>query len=63
MRPGTGRFGLRNLRATRPVTAEVTRSLKQAGWRVVRVWECALARKRSAATVRRIAKAVTIADH
>lgn len=40
---------------------EVTRTLKKAGWRVVRVWECALARKRSAATVRRIARAV--GDH
>jgi G:T-mismatch repair DNA endonuclease (very short patch repair protein) len=37
---------------------DVTRTLKQSGWRVVRVWECALARKRSAATVRRIARAV-----
>ena len=25
---------------------EVTRTLRKAGWRVVRVWECALARKR-----------------
>lgn len=43
---------------------EVTRTLKKAGWLVVRVWECALARKRSAATVRRIARAVAArVDH
>jgi DNA mismatch endonuclease (patch repair protein) len=28
---------------------EVTRALRKAGWRVVRVWECALARKRARA--------------
>ena len=35
---------------------EVTRTLRKAGWRVIRVWECALAKKRSARTVARIAR-------
>ncbi len=33
---------------------EVTRTLRTAGWRVLRVWECALTRKRSARTAARI---------
>jgi len=37
---------------------EVTRTLRKAGWRVVRVWECALARKRMRATMDRIARAL-----
>ena len=37
---------------------EVTRTLRKAGWRVIRVWECALAKKRSARTVARIARAL-----
>ena len=37
---------------------EVTRTLRRAGWRVLRVWECALANKRSARTVARIARAL-----
>ena len=37
---------------------EVSRALKKAGWHVVRVWECALNRKRRAATMRRIERAV-----
>ena len=37
---------------------EVSRILRQAGWRVLRVWECALTRKRSARTAARIARAL-----
>ena len=37
---------------------EVTRALRQAGWRVLRVWECALTRRRESATARRIARAL-----
>jgi DNA mismatch endonuclease (patch repair protein) len=37
---------------------EVTRILREAGWRVLRVWECALTARRQAATVRRIARAL-----
>ena len=37
---------------------EVARTLRTAGWRVIRVWECALAKRRQAATLRRIARAV-----
>ena len=36
----------------------VTRTLRKAGWRVLRVWECALAKKHSARTVARIARAL-----
>ena len=37
---------------------KVRRTLRKAGWRVLRVWECALANKRSARTVTRIARAL-----
>ena len=37
---------------------EVTRTLRRAGWRVLRVWECALIRRREAATARRVAQAL-----
>ena len=37
---------------------EVSRVLRTAGWRVLRVWECALARRRQLATMRRIARAL-----
>ena len=37
---------------------EVTRTLRKAGWRVLRVWECALVRRREAATARRVAHAL-----
>jgi DNA mismatch endonuclease (patch repair protein) len=36
----------------------VSRALRTAGWRVVRLWECALTAKRQAATVRRVARAL-----
>ncbi len=37
---------------------EVTRTLRKTGWRVLRVWECALKRARQVATVRRIMHAL-----
>ena len=37
---------------------EVTRELGKAGWKVVRVWECALTRSRARATLARIARAL-----
>ena len=37
---------------------EVTRALRKAGWRVLRVWECALTRRRSARTAARIVRAL-----
>ena len=37
---------------------EVTRTLRKAGWRVLRVWECALSAKRATATIRRIMRAL-----
>ena len=39
---------------------EVTRTLRKAGWRVLRVWECALTRTRSARTVARITRALRL---
>lgn len=36
----------------------VGRSLRKAGWKVIRVWECALSTRRQAATIRRIRKAL-----
>ena len=37
----------------------VTRTLRQSGWRVLRIWEHELARKREAGLVRRIQKALS----
>ncbi len=37
---------------------EVTRTLRKVGWRVLRVWECALSTKRAGTTVRRIVRAL-----
>jgi len=37
---------------------EVTRTLRRAGWTVLRVWECALTRQRSVRTAGRIARAL-----
>ena len=48
---------------------EVTRTLRAAGWRVVRIWECDLARKNWPRVARRIARILVkartleIADH
>ena len=36
--------------------SEVTRALRRAGWRVLRVWECALTHSRSARTAARIVR-------
>lgn len=36
----------------------VTRALRAAGWRVLRVWECALTPKRSARTAAHVARAL-----
>ncbi len=41
---------------------EVTRALRKAGWRVLRVWECALTRTRSARTAARIARTLIHAN-
>ena len=40
---------------------EVTRTLRKVGWRVLRVWECALSAKRATATIRRIMRALAAA--
>lgn len=36
----------------------VTRGLRKAGWQVLRIWECALAKNRQAVTLRRIERAL-----
>jgi len=41
----------------------VSRALRAAGWTVLRVWECALTRKRSAWTAARIARALHVAKN
>ncbi len=40
----------------------VTRTLRATGWTVLRVWECALTRQRSARTIARIARALTFSE-
>ena len=37
---------------------EVSRCLRRAGWTVVRIWECALRKKRQAATMARLMRAL-----
>lgn len=37
---------------------EVSRALRKAGWKVLRVWECALSRARATRTLARIARAL-----
>ena len=37
----------------------VTRTLRKAGWRVVRIWECQLTPKRQARVLRRLRKVLT----
>ena len=37
---------------------DVTRTLRKAGWRVLRVWECALTRAKSVRTAARIVRAL-----
>ncbi len=36
----------------------VSRTLRAAGWKVLRVWECALTRKRAASTAARVVRAL-----
>ena len=37
---------------------EVSRALRRAGWTVLRIWECALTKKRQAATMARVGRAL-----
>ena len=41
---------------------KVSRALRAAGWSVLRIWECALTKKRSAATLARLARAVGVGE-
>ena len=41
---------------------EVTRALRKAGWTVLRVWECDLAKKRWPRVARRVARALGTVD-
>lgn len=38
--------------------ARTSRGLRKAGWKVLRIWECALTVKRQSATVRRLSRAL-----
>ncbi|MEQ1859148.1 MAG: very short patch repair endonuclease [Chthoniobacteraceae bacterium] len=61
--PGSRRgYWLPKLARNKSRDRAVTRALRAAGWRVVRVWECALSAKRQAATMRRIARALGRVD-
>jgi len=51
-------FWRRKLEGNKRRDALVTRSLRRAGWRVVRIWEHELARKNQARLARRLAAAV-----
>ncbi|MCL2649134.1 MAG: very short patch repair endonuclease, partial [Phycisphaerales bacterium] len=42
---------------------QVTRTLRAKGWRVVRIWEHALARRAKAATVARLARIIQRRNH
>ena len=57
--PRTNRaFWTEKLSRNKARDRKVTRTLRADGWCVLRVWECALTRRRSPASVRRIARAV-----
>ena len=57
--PKTNRaFWAEKLSRNKARDRKVTRTLRADGWCVLRVWECALTRRRSPASVRRIARAV-----
>jgi DNA mismatch endonuclease (patch repair protein) len=51
-------FWVPKLRRNRVRDRKVTRYLRARGWRVIRVWECALGKPRSAGIIKRIAKAI-----
>jgi DNA mismatch endonuclease (patch repair protein) len=51
-------FWRRKLAGNRTRDLRVNRMLRRAGWRVVRIWECALGR-RAGAAVKRIAKGLS----
>jgi len=52
-------FWQRKLSANKTRGALVARTLRRAGWRVLRVWEHELVKKNSARLIRRIQKALT----
>ena len=57
--PKTNRaFWTEKLSRNKDRDRKVSRTLRADGWCVLRVWECALTRRRSPATVRRIARVV-----
>lgn len=57
--PGTrSEFWQGKVTTNRARDLRVTRALRAAGWRVVRVWECALAVKQQRATLGRIVRAL-----
>ena len=58
MPAGNRAFWIAKLTRNAARDREVTRTLRRAGWRVLRVWECALTRKRCARTAARFARAL-----
>jgi DNA mismatch endonuclease (patch repair protein) len=55
---GNAAFWRRKLTANKRRDALVTRTLRRAGWRVLRVWEHELTRKNCARLVRRLSAAI-----
>ena len=54
---GNAAFWRKKFAANRTRDRLVTRTLRRAGWRVLRIWEHELARKREATLVKRLARA------
>lgn len=54
---GNAAFWRKKFAANRTRDRLVTRALRRAGWRVLRIWEHELARKREATLVKRLARA------
>ena len=54
----SGKFWKEKVERNRRRDRDVTRTLRKAGWRVLRVWECAFTRTRSPRTAARISRAL-----
>jgi DNA mismatch endonuclease (patch repair protein) len=55
---GNAAYWRKKIRGNQARDARVTRALRRAGWKVLRIWECALSRQRSAATLTRLRKSL-----
>lgn len=55
---GNAAYWRKKIRGNKARDARVTRALKRAGWKVLRIWECALSRRRSRGTLARLRRAL-----